>query len=66
MILGRNTGMWTALVAAILNVAVVVFGVDITIDALAALNIAAAAVVGIVANESAKGTVPTFAPTTKV
>jgi hypothetical protein len=56
--------MWTALVAAILNVLVVVLGINLAIDQLAALNIAAAAIIGIVANESAKGTVGTFAATT--
>jgi hypothetical protein len=60
MILGRSPALWLGAIQALLNVLVVVFGVSLTIDQLAALNIAAGAVVGIVANESAAGTVGTF------
>lgn len=63
MILGRNAGLWTALAAALVNVAAVLGLFDLTIDQWAAVNAAAFAVVGLVANAADAGTVPTFAPT---
>jgi anti-sigma-K factor RskA len=60
VILGRNPALWLGAVAAVLNVAVVVFGIALTVDQLAALNVAAGAIIGVVANESAAGTVGTF------
>lgn len=52
MILNRNGGLWTGLFAAALNVAVIVFGIHLTPEGLAALNAFALAVVGLVANAS--------------
>lgn len=63
MILGRNAGLWVGLVAAALNAAVLVFGLPLNADQVAILNILAASIIAVVANESDKGTVPTFAPT---
>ena len=63
-ILGRNPALWLSAVAAILNVAVIVFGVPLSIDGLAALNIAAGAIIGLVANSADPTTVPTFSLTT--
>lgn len=65
MILGRNPALWLALVAAILNVAVIVFGVPLTELQLAALNTVAVAIVGVLANSADPSTAPTFAATTK-
>ena len=53
---GRSTARYLGLVAAVLNVAVVVFHVSLDTTQLAALNALAAAVVGVVANVSATGT----------
>jgi uncharacterized membrane protein len=64
MILGRNPALWLAVVAATLNAAVVVFGIQLTAPQLAALNALAIAVVGVVANETDPTTVATLAPTT--
>jgi uncharacterized membrane protein len=63
MILGRQPALWLALVAALLNVMVVVFGIHLTGEQIATLNAFAIAVVGIVANESDPTTAGTFAPT---
>jgi uncharacterized membrane protein len=65
MILGRNPALWLALVAAIVNVAVVVFNLNLTADQIVALNALAFAVVGILANSSDPTTVGTFALTTR-
>ena len=65
MLLGRSPALWLATVAAILNVAVIVFGVPLSIDGLAALNVAAAAIIGLIANASDPTTASTFALTTK-
>lgn len=56
MILGRSPALILGLVAAILNVAVVVFGIDLSTTQLAALNAFAAAAVAVVANVEATGT----------
>lgn len=65
MLLGRSPALWVAAVAAVLNVLVIVFGVPLSIDGLAALNVAAAALIGLIANASDPTTAPTFALTTK-
>lgn len=65
MILGRNPALWTALIAAILNVLVIVIHVPISPDGLAALNILGVAVIGLIANASDPTTSPTFALTLK-
>lgn len=65
MILGRSPALWIAAVAAILNVAVIVFGVSLTAEGIAALNAAAIALIGLVANATDPTTAPTFAMTTK-
>jgi len=65
MILGRNPALWAALVAAILNVLVVVVGVPLTIDGIAALNGLALVVIGLVANISDPSTGPTFTASLK-
>lgn len=65
MILGRNSGLWLGLVAAGLNVSVVVFGIMLSAEQLAAINALALALVGIIANESDPTTAGTLAPTTK-
>lgn len=63
VVLGRSPALWLAIVTAALNCAVVVLGVQLTAEQLAAINALAIAVLGIVANESDPTTVPTFAPT---
>jgi len=63
MILGRNAGLWTALIVAAVNVAVVVFGMALTVDQIAVLNAFGLAVVGVVANVADPTTVGTFTPT---
>ena len=65
MILGRSSALWLGLVAAVLNVAVLVFGIHLSSDQLVALNALAFAVVGVIANESNPTTAGTFAMTTK-
>jgi uncharacterized membrane protein len=65
MILGRNPALWLALVGAILNVSVGVFGITLTVDQLIQLNALAFAIVGILANAADPTTVGTFALTTK-
>lgn len=64
MILGRNPALWLALVGAVLNVAVIVLGVQLTTDQMVALNALAFALVGVIANEKDPTTVGTFAMTT--
>ncbi len=66
MILGRNPALWLALLAAALNVAVVVFGVQLTMEQIAVLNAFFVAIIGFVANEKDPTTLPTFAMTTSV
>jgi hypothetical protein len=63
VILGRNAGLWVAAIGTILNVLVVVFDVPLTLAGLAALNAAALAVVGLIANAADPTTSATFAPT---
>ncbi len=63
MILGRSPALWLAVIAALLNVAVVVFGVHLSTEQLATLNGAAVALVGVIANESDPTTAGTFATT---
>ena len=65
MILGRNPALWLALLAALLNVVVIVFGVQLTSEQIATLNAAFVAVIGFVANEKDPTTLPTFAMSTK-
>lgn len=61
MILGRNPALWLGVIASLLNVAVVVFGVPLTVEGLAAMNGAALAIVGLVANVSDPTALATFA-----
>ena len=61
MILGRNPALWLAVLAAGLNVLVIVFGVQLTAEQLAALNAFLVAFIGFVANEKDPTTLPTFA-----
>lgn len=63
MILGRNAGLWSAAVAALLNVGVFVLAVPLTAFQVGILNVAALAIVGLVANRSDPTTAPTFAAT---
>lgn len=63
MILGRNSGLWLGLVAATLNAGVVVFGVQLSTEQLAALNAFALALVGVIANESDPTTAGTISAT---
>ena len=63
MILGRNAGLWAALVAAALNALVLVFGVPLTVDQVGVLNVLALAIIGLIANEADPTTAGTFAPT---
>ncbi len=65
MILGRNPALWLGLVAAALNVLVLVVGIHLDAQQLAALNAFAAAIIGVLANETANGTAGTFDLTTK-
>lgn len=64
MILGRSPALWLALVAAVLNAAVIVAGISLTSEQVGVLNILAGAIVGIVANETNPTTAGTFALTT--
>lgn len=66
MILGRNPALWLALLAALLNCLVIVFGVQLTAEQIATLNAAFVAVIGFVANEKDPTTLPTFATAIKV
>lgn len=63
MILGRNPALWLAAIAAMLNVAVIVFGVPLSMEGLAACNVLAASIIGLVANAADPTTSPTFALT---
>ena len=70
MILGRNAGLWAALVQAGLNMAgaalVILSGAPLTageVGLFAAANAFGLSVVGLVANSSDAGSLPTFAPT---
>ncbi len=65
MILGRSPALWLAGFVAVLNVAVVVLGVRLDSQQIAALDAAAVAIIGIIANESDPTTAGTFAATTK-
>ena len=65
MILGRNPALFLGLVAALLNVLVIVFGVSLTADGLASINALAAVVIAIVANSQTAEAVPTFSLRTK-
>ena len=60
MILGRNPALWVSLVAAILNVLVVVIGIPLSAEGVAALNGLGLVVIGLVANVSDPSTGPTF------
>lgn len=61
MILGRNAGLWVALIQAALNVAVVVAGIPLDAEQVAALNGLGLIVIAIVANEADPTTLATFA-----
>lgn len=61
MILGRNPALWLALIAAALNVIVVVFGIQLSAEQIATLNAFFVALIGFVANEKDPTTLPTFA-----
>jgi len=70
MILGRNAGLWAALIQAGLNLVmgalVVVTGHALTADETAlfgAANVFGLAIVGLIANASDQVSLPTFAPT---
>lgn len=65
MILGRNPGLWTGAVAAILNVLVVLGIWHISTDQLATVDVAAFAIVALIANAGDPTTAPTFSLTTK-
>jgi uncharacterized membrane protein len=65
MILGRSRILWLALIAAVLNVAVVVFSVPLNEIQIGALNILALTALGVIANESDPTTVGTLALTMK-
>lgn len=60
MILGRNPALFLGLVAALLNVIVIVFGVPLTDLQIGAINALAAVVIAILANANTPGAVPTF------
>ena len=60
MILGRNPALFLGLVAALLNVIVIVFGVPLTDLQIGAINALAAVVIAILANATTPGAVPTF------
>lgn len=66
MILGRNPALWLALVAAALNVIVVVFGIQLSAEQIATLNAFFVALIGFVANEKDPTTLPTFATAIRV
>lgn len=63
MILGRAPSLWVALVAAVLNVAVVVFRLPLDGLQVGALNALGLVVIGIMANEADPRAVTTLAPT---
>lgn len=65
MILGRSRALWLSLVTALLNVAVVVFGINLDPNQIAALNVAAVAIIGVIANSDDPTTAGLFALTTK-
>ena len=65
MILGRNPALFLGLVAALLDVLVIVFGVALSAEGLAAINALAAIVIAIVANSQTPGAVPTLSLRTK-
>ena len=56
MILGRPVSLWVALVAAVLNCAVIVFNVNLTGEQVGAINAFALVVIGIIANQNVTGT----------
>jgi len=60
VILGRNPALFLGLVAALLNVIVIVFGVPLTDLQIGAINALAAVVIAILANANTPGAVPTF------
>lgn len=64
MILGRSPALWLSLIAAGLNVLIIVGGVHLTDVEVATLNAFFVALVGIIANESDPTTAGTFAMTT--
>jgi fructose-specific component phosphotransferase system IIB-like protein len=64
MILGRNPALWLALITAALNALVIVFGVSLSGEQMAALNGLAIAIIGVVANEADPTTLPTLARST--
>lgn len=66
MILGRNPALWLALLAAILNISVVVVGWQLSAEQIAAINAGFIAIIGFVANEKDPTTLPTFAMSTSV
>jgi hypothetical protein len=65
VILGRSPALWLALVAALLNAAVVVFHIPLDGIQVAALNGLAVAAIGVIANAADPTTAATFAFTTK-
>ncbi len=64
MIVGRPASLVLGLITAILNCAVVVFGVSWTSEQLAALNAVAASIITIIANANINTALNTWPPTT--
>ena len=62
MILGRPAALWVALVAALLNCAVLVANVNLTDVQVGAINAVALVVIGIIANQNVTGTLLGRAP----
>lgn len=55
MILGRSTALWIALLAAVLNVAVLVFNVGLTVIQIGAIDGLGLVIIGIIANTEVTG-----------
>lgn len=64
MILGRSSALWVALLAAALNVLVVVFNVPLDAIQVGALNTLGLVVIGLMANAADPAALPVLAPTT--
>ena len=63
-LLGRSTTLWVSLIAAALNLVVVLGVVTLTVDQIVAINGFAFILVGILANEENPTTAGTFSGTT--
>lgn len=64
-LLGRATTMWTALVGAALNLAVLLNVVELNVDQVLGINGFALVLIGILANEENPTTAGTFSATTE-